>query len=299
MKHIFTYEELSEKRSQLELPFDGNHPTHGKPAHVHVLDALEDLHVRGMSESNYKSNGATESEIKNNMSGAVKWLLDESAEVSGIGDWYFEFFAGLNVDFEDADELGTVFKLDFLSDMLKEVDPDLYDISTYVKDSEADDMFTDEYKEHWEGFAKDHAEYLASDAVDAINDSFSENGLVEVWRSVVYSKKIDQTGEGFDDIYSAIVDGFGGVGIFWSWDENAAEAHWGYSNDPGKKELVLHGMLRTQDIDWVETLYLNMYGLRDEKEVRTAQKARVMLLGMYSPEDKKYVEFETPFIVPV
>jgi hypothetical protein len=298
MKHIFTYDELSEKR-QLELPFDGKHPLHDKPAHVHVLDALKELHVHGMSESNYKSVGTTESEIKKHMPGAVKRLLDDSNETSGVGDWYFEFFSGLNVDFDDPEELKSLFKSDYLSDMLDDVNADLYSISTYTKDSEPDDMFTDEYKELWEDFVKDHAEYLTTDAVDAINESFSENGLVEVWRSVVYSKKIDQTGEGFDDIYSAIVDGFGGVGIFWSWDEDAAEAHWGYSNDPGKKELVLHGMLRTQDIDWVETLYLNMYGLRDEKEVRTAQKARVMLLGMYSPEDKKYVEFETPFIVPV
>src|SRR5208282_2177754 len=57
-----------------------------------------------------------------------------------------------------------------------------------------------------------------------------------------------------------------GVGIYWSWDENAAECHWG----TGGPSVTLHGVINKNNVDWEGTIYANMFPTlgQEEKEVR-------------------------------
>ncbi len=57
-----------------------------------------------------------------------------------------------------------------------------------------------------------------------------------------------------------------GVGIYWSWDENAAECHWG----SGGPSVTLHGVIQKNNVDWEGTIYANMFPTlgQEEKEVR-------------------------------
>ena len=56
-------------------------------------------------------------------------------------------------------------------------------------------------------------------------------------------------------------------GIYWSWDENAAEAHWGEFGN-GDVEWLLHAEASYNDIDWVETIVKNCHSsYQAEKEI--------------------------------
>ena len=80
------------------------------------------------------------------------------------------------------------------------------------------------------------------------------------------------------------------VGGCWSWGDGAAEAYCGKGNDT----ITLMGYIRMEDIDWVETDYINngmQYGASFEKEIRTKPNAKIELFGLRftnSSNPKKY-----------
>lgn len=57
------------------------------------------------------------------------------------------------------------------------------------------------------------------------------------------------------------------LGIFWSWDEDTAEAHQGDRNKPNEAHITCE--IKDTDIDWIETLRLNTHPYNnEEKEIR-------------------------------
>jgi len=73
-----------------------------------------------------------------------------------------------------------------------------------------------------------------------------------------------------------------GVGIYWSWDENSAECHWG----SGGPNVTLHGIINKNNVDWEGTLYANMFPALgdDEKEVRLIEGTQFELEGIQYDE---------------
>jgi hypothetical protein len=68
------------------------------------------------------------------------------------------------------------------------------------------------------------------------------------------------------------------LGVYWSYDENAAEAHWGYSG--GRSAFVtLHAKIPKQFIDWETTLILNLQPncIGDEKELRVIEGSPIVV----------------------
>jgi hypothetical protein len=64
-------------------------------------------------------------------------------------------------------------------------------------------------------------------------------------------------------------------GVFWSWERNAAEAHWG-SFSQGQVTWLMSGMVKFQHIDWVATLAANSApDYENEKEIRIKEGAPV------------------------
>ncbi len=69
------------------------------------------------------------------------------------------------------------------------------------------------------------------------------------------------------------------IGIYWSWSESAADAHWGDFSD-GNVSWIIKGEVPVEYIDWVVTLAMNASPSYDEeKEVRLKDNAPVTLLG--------------------
>jgi 2'-5' RNA ligase/GNAT superfamily N-acetyltransferase len=69
-----------------------------------------------------------------------------------------------------------------------------------------------------------------------------------------------------------------GVGIYWAWEEKAAECHWG----TGGAHITLHAVVNEDNVDWDGTLYANMDpSIGDaEKEIRLKEGTQFELVGI-------------------
>jgi hypothetical protein len=68
------------------------------------------------------------------------------------------------------------------------------------------------------------------------------------------------------------------VGGCWCWEYGRAADY--CSNNNGSK-ILLRGWIRLDDIDWVETVYINAYGMNAECEIRVKPNAKVELFEIY------------------
>jgi tRNA nucleotidyltransferase/poly(A) polymerase/2'-5' RNA ligase len=96
------------------------------------------------------------------------------------------------------------------------------------------------------------------DVVDNITNKIKPDGTIDIWRRI----KVD-------DIWvNHLLQAGKHLGIYWSWDERAAEAHWG---DTAKNSnALIKSSINEKYIDWKNTIYANMdlsLG-EDEKEIR-------------------------------
>jgi len=72
-------------------------------------------------------------------------------------------------------------------------------------------------------------------------------------------------------------------GIYWSWSENAAEAHWGDGGADGSVKWMMYGQFPATDIDWESTLIQNANpDYEDEQEVRIKPDAHVEILKYWA-----------------
>lgn len=85
-----------------------------------------------------------------------------------------------------------------------------------------------------------------------------------------------------------------GVGIYWAYEEDAAQAHWGTFN--GQKEYTLEGLITEDAVNWKNTMYNNLSPAlgEDEKEIQLNKGARVQILrwkdesGVWRPASKAW-----------
>jgi hypothetical protein len=74
------------------------------------------------------------------------------------------------------------------------------------------------------------------------------------------------------------LSGYGGVGIYWSWDAHKAECHWSEGGQP----VVVHGLVEVRNIDIKSTLMKNLHpslgGEETEIEVRDNSPIRILSL---------------------
>jgi hypothetical protein len=68
------------------------------------------------------------------------------------------------------------------------------------------------------------------------------------------------------------------LGIYWTWDENAADAYWGMSS--GEK-YVIRALVQNRDIDWRGTLEANLHSSigADEREIRLYEGTQLKVTG--------------------
>ena len=84
------------------------------------------------------------------------------------------------------------------------------------------------------------------DAVEKITNKIKPDGTIDIWRRI----KVD-------DIWvNHLIEAGKHLGIYWSWDERAAEAHWG---DTAKNSnALIKSSIKEEYIDWRNTIYANM-----------------------------------------
>jgi len=119
-----------------------------------------------------------------------------------------------------------------------------------------------------DGAARDGIVYFRHNFEVNVAGRFLRNrrGLVYVERSI----DLD-TSEGFDSL------GYKSVGECWSWKKGGAST---YCSDHSLTnssvwQVVLCGYVHPSSVDWVETIYLNSYRMKHEREVRMKDNALV------------------------
>lgn len=290
---------VNEDRQQMEIPFDGKHPIHDKPVHVHLMDALDDLAV--MPATNYRSDEDLRDMIEQNIESTTARIISGKEEDS-VSDLRYDF-ATENTPWDSPSLWKPSFRRDFNdSDSIGELSDAL---STFNIDSMSD-VLTKAGVAAW-------SEHLSAAVNDNVEDMIryieqDEDGLIEIWRAVTFTKETDRGS--YADVYNAITKGYGGIGVYWSWDEGAAEPHWGTTKD--SVYITLHAKVRPEDVDWPETLYKNTYDLKDEREVRIKDNSQVMVIGfevlnadkgsvgqLKNRKNGTYVALEQPKVVKV
>lgn len=135
------------------------------------------------------------------------------------------------------------------------------DISDYMFNYNIDQGEEDIYKDVTG--EKDFQDWLEFAIEDRFNDIVSElkdsikRGKLPIFREMMVTK----------DWIKKLVKQGKHLGVFWSWDEDAAEAHWG-TFAKGYHRILLFSSIKEKYVDWLSTIQKNMiHSTYDEKEI--------------------------------
>lgn len=292
MKYI---KPIYEFRQQLELPFDNKHPLHGKPTHVHVKDALEDIKLKE-NPDNYTSDANIDELYKKHYNDALNLYLESWGWNEPPQDLMYNFINSYPIS-DNMELYSSEFINDLKSDDIN-ID-DNYEVCNNIIYDELDyeycltkrgerELFSDFAKDQFESDLDTH-DFLYSLEKD-------ENGLIFIWRAIDFSEGSK------NDVYENILE-YGKVGIYWSWEERGAEPH----GSIGGETYILCAKVKPEYVNWTNTIYKNAYRLKDEMEIELQKDTKVLLYDIIL--DKKWnmskFRFEEksldikPMIIPV
>lgn len=129
------------------------------------------------------------------------------------------------------------------------------------------DLKDEDTRDDYEDFVTEYATERVHEALADLCWSIdTEEGRVSAWRSLTVAP---------DFIENGILDR--PIGPYWSYTEEAAESHWGNFGD-GRRELVLHGVVGVDDIDWQKSVTMNAHS-EEEKELRLKGSAVIRVIS--------------------
>lgn len=267
---------LKEDHAQFEIPFIENKGK--KPMHVDFIDALESMHKK-MSLISDKSPAVYIEDIIKKIN--IEKLLSDT------------MYTNLLYTIID------LYGIDLLSNAYRK-EEDIKDIS----DINLDSLDFSSFNKKGKSFIKNNIsnilnvadEYEMQTEVESMYNE-DKDGLVTVWRALRISTKLIKDNKA-NNLYDLMVKQYKGTGQYWTWDESAAESHWGATGSD-YIDIILKGKVRTQDIDWERTLFVSVYDLREEKEIRLKPDAFVNILQINFQKDSKKSKTELNLIVPV
>ena len=117
------------------------------------------------------------------------------------------------------------------------------------------------------------------DAVDKITDKIKPDGTIDIWRRITVDDEENRW-------INHLADAGKHLGIYWSWDERAAEAHWG--NAARHNDALIKSSIKEEYIDWKNTLYANMdmsLG-EDEKEITLFKNTSLKIEELYIDDEE-------------
>jgi hypothetical protein len=141
-------------------------------------------------------------------------------------------------------------------------------LSFYMQENELEDEDEDEITE-----TEDFIEFLRSELkqnLDNVSDSIS--GKIDNITHKITLYRVMTV----DSNWIAHLKNQGKrLGIYWSWDADAAEAHWG---DHNKKAVKIEIDIDEKYVNWKETLELNIHpNYMDEKEIRLYKNTQIKI----------------------
>jgi len=149
-----------------------------------------------------------------------------------------------------------------LSEIIRSDDYWFCHVDNYVEDE-------DDFKNYFLESTKNNlyqlydVEYLY-DLKDAIYDSKDPYRL-KIYRAITLPKNVEE------------LDDYNGVGVYWTYDKEKAEAYWSKHN----REFILEGWVYSNGIDWEETVYKSIYIMKDEREIFLYNETPIELTSVY------------------
>ncbi len=268
---------IKEYRNQFKIPFDGGD---GKMDQDHIEDALKDLMV--MDVKDFKSSMGV-SEINKMIQDLKVDYFEKHLKVTNnkilIEDVIVEFIKKYNLI--DNKEIYTPHFLEnyregsrgrAFRDLLYDKNGNSYKLNLSKGFTEPGiELFTEFNKE------------ITNDQIDEFLGELlkSRNGIIDVWRIMKLNTSKKNWGDGgqYNDPYEKIVKKYNGVGCAWTWDnERSVFTDWEDNYGQGTKWLLC-GQVRFEDVDWGDTLLMNMNEFHTEMEIRIKQNVPVLIKG--------------------
>jgi tRNA nucleotidyltransferase/poly(A) polymerase len=112
------------------------------------------------------------------------------------------------------------------------------------------------------------------DAVDRISAKIKPDGTIDIWRRITVNDEENRW-------ITHLAEAGKHLGIYWSWDERAAEAHWG--NSAHSNNVLIKSSIKEEYVDWKNTLFANMdisLG-EDEKEITLLRNTSLKIQELY------------------
>ncbi len=106
-------------------------------------------------------------------------------------------------------------------------------------------------------FLKEFLESNLENAKENIDNSISYDNKITIYRAMTV-----------DDNWIEHLKSQGKrLGIYWTWEENAAETHWGDYDK--KRTAIIEALIDEKYVDWVNTFEVNIHpSSEEEKEIR-------------------------------
>lgn len=167
------------------------------------------------------------------------------------------------------------YDLDFddlsIDNIYNEIDIDYID--TYRNYFSIDDEIDDDEilnDEKYKNFIiNDLLKHNYNDFERSINMEMNLDGTITLFRIIT----IDDKDKWLQHLK---INNGGRLGIYWSWYENAAEAHWGKSSH--KSKALMSIIIDEKYVNWKETARLNIHpNYMEEKEIRLFKNTPIRL----------------------
>ena len=130
----------------------------------------------------------------------------------------------------------------------------LYKEENYLQDLEDDEIDEEDFL-NWLQY---DIKFKLEDLVDFYRREVIKNGRVTVWRKITVKESwMDHLAKEGKHL-----------GVYWSWDPDAADTHWGDFNK--KSVALIEAEVPENGVDWEETLVANIQPMigEDEKEIK-------------------------------
>lgn len=125
--------------------------------------------------------------------------------------------------------------------------------------SEQDDPPTE--GEEWENALKKYMQDKFKDFHSDFSHKAEDKGsYLHVARCISVNDVDDFVGKISKGEY---LSGYGGVGVYWSWDTNNTECYWGKS---GQQPVIINGLVDVRNIDIKSTIMTNLHPSLGERE---------------------------------